>query len=112
MTRRGTTREVRPRHALPLVDEAALAAARHADRLLASALAGGHARWAAFLEPIPGRLRDDPPAELQAIARRARAAYGPKDSVRDVLPDELALPFRDAIDELLAVLARAEAELA
>lgn len=111
MTRR-TTAESRPRHELPLVDEAALAAARHADRLLAAAQAGGHARWATFMEPIPGRLRDDPPAELRAVARRARAAFGPKDSIRDVLPDELALPFRDSIDRVLAVLARAEADRA
>jgi len=109
VTRR-TTGESRPRHELPVIDEAALAAARHADRLLAAAQAGGHARWAAFLEPIPGRLRDDPPAELRAVARRARAAFGPKDSICDVLPDELALPLRDALDRLLVVLARAEAD--
>ena len=111
MTRR-IAAESRPRHELPLVDEAALAAARRGDQLLAAAQAGGHARWVAFMEPILGRLRDDPPAELGAVARRARAAFGPKDSIRDVLPDELALPFRDAIDRLLAVLARAEAERA
>jgi hypothetical protein len=43
------------------------------------------------------------------VARRARAAYGPKDSVADVVPTELALAFRDAIDDLARVLARHEA---
>ena len=100
----------RPRHELPALDEAALAAARAADRLLAAAVGGGLDRWAAVLASIPGRLRDDPPAALPATARRARAIYGPKDSIRDVLPDELTLPFREALDRLLRELARLEAE--
>lgn len=100
----------RPRHELPAIDEAALVAARAADRLLAAAADGGLDRWATVLGPIPGRLRDDPPAALAATARRARAIYGPKDSIRDVLPDELTLPFRDALDRLLRELARLEAE--
>jgi hypothetical protein len=37
---------------------------------------------------------------------RARAAYGPKDSVRDVLPADVTEPFLDALDRLLRVLAR------
>jgi hypothetical protein len=103
------------RHELPAIDEAALAAARHADRLVdaarAAAAAGapGATRWAAFLEPLPERLRDAPPAELRSVARRARAAYGPKDSVVDVLPADLAIAFRDAIDDLARILARHEA---
>ena len=88
----------------------ALAAARGADRLLAAARAGGHERWAQVLAALPGRLRDDPPATLVVTARRARAIYGPKDSIRDVLPDELTLPFRDALDRLIALLASLEAE--
>ena len=103
------------RHELPAIDEAALAAARHADRLVdaarAAAAAGapGAARWAVFLEPLPERLRDAPPAELRSVARRARAAYGLKDSIADVLPADLTIAFRDAIDDLARVLTRHEA---
>ena len=103
------------RHELPAIDEAALAAARHADRLVDAARAAvaagapGAARWAAFLEPLPERLRDAPPAELRSVARRARAAYGLKDSIADVLPADLAIAFRDAIDDLARVLTRHEA---
>jgi hypothetical protein len=43
------------------------------------------------------------------VARRARAAYGPKDSVADVVPADLAMAFRDAIDDLARILARHEA---
>ncbi|MHB8399237.1 MAG: hypothetical protein ACYDCI_09945 [Candidatus Limnocylindrales bacterium] len=93
------------RHEVPEIDAAALAAARWADRLLAATEAVGADRWRRFLAPIPDRLRDEPPAVLQATALRARAAYGPKDSIRDALPDELTLPFRDAIDVLLRTLA-------
>jgi hypothetical protein len=103
------------RHELPAIDEAALVAARHADRLVAAARAAesagspGAARWAAFLEPLPDRLRDAPPGELRSVARRARAAYGPKDSIAEVLPADLAITFRDAIDDLARVLTRHEA---
>ena len=103
------------RHELPAIDEAALVAARHADRLVAAARAAesagapGAARWAAFLEPLPDRLRDAPPGELRSVARRARAAYGPKDSIAEVLPADLAIAFRDAIDDLARVLIRHEA---
>jgi hypothetical protein len=103
------------RHELPAIDEAALVAARHADALLATARAvaatgaPGAQRWAAFLEPLPERLRDALPAELRSVARRARAAYGPKDSILDVLPVDLAIGFRDAIDDLARVLARHDA---
>ena len=86
-----------------------MAAARAADRLLEAATDAGLERWTAVLAPIPGRLRDDPPADLEATARRARAIYGPKDSIRDALPNELTLPFRDALDRLLRELARLEA---
>jgi len=103
------------RHELPAIDEAALVAARHADRLVAAARAAasagspGAARWAAFLEPLPDRLRDAPPGELRSVARRARAAYGPKDSIAEVLPADLAIAFRDAIDDLTRALIRHEA---
>ncbi len=96
------------RHDLPAIDAAALAAARLADRLLEAARDRGLARWAVFLEPLPDLLRDAEPAALRPAALRARAAYGPKDSIRDVLPLELTGPFRDALDRLLKELARHE----
>ena len=100
----------RPRHELPALDEAALAAARAADLLLEAASAAGIERWRAVIAPLPAHLRDDPPSALAVTARRARAIFGPKDSIRDALPDELTLPFRDALDRLLRELARLEAE--
>jgi hypothetical protein len=45
------------RHELPVIDDLALTAARHADRMLAEARERGDARWEKFLEPIPDRLR-------------------------------------------------------
>jgi hypothetical protein len=101
-------RTYQPRHELPAVDEAALIAARQADLLLAAASDAGIARWAEFLAPLPERLRDDEPRALRMTALRARAAYGPKDSVRDALPSELTEPFLESIDRLLRVLARRE----
>ncbi len=97
------------RHANPVIDDLGLAAARHADRLLAEAHARDQQRWATYLEPLPDRLRDDGLPGLRAAAMRARAAYGPKDSVRDVLPPELTEPFLDAIDRLLREINRARA---
>ena len=94
------------RHERPAIDEAALVAARHADRLLDEARARGLIRWIAYLEPLPDRLRDDHLAELRATALRGRAAYGVKDSVRDVLPPELTEPFLVAVDRLLRELNR------
>ena len=41
---------------------------------------------------------------------RARAAYGPKDSIRDALPADVTEPFLDAIDRLLKVLAKREVQ--
>ena len=64
------------------------------------------ARWVAFLEPMPDRLRDEEPAALRATAMRGRAAYGVKDSVRDVLPESVTEPFLDAIDRLLREIDR------
>ena len=94
------------RHERPAIDEAALIAARHADRLLAEARDRGLVRWVAFLEPLPDRLRDDEPAALRATAVRCRAAYGVKDSVRDALPPELTEPFLESVDRLLRELNR------
>ena len=85
----------------------ALVAARHGDRLLAAARERGVERWSAFLDPLPDRLRDDELPALRSTALRARAAYGPKDSVRDALPAELTEPFLEAIDRLIRELNRA-----
>jgi hypothetical protein len=109
MTEGGTRRsrtELSARHERPVIDEAALLAARHADRLLGEARDRGLVRWVAYLAPLPDRLRDDHLAELRATALRGRAAYGVKDSVRDVLPPELTEPFLVSIDRLLRELNR------
>lgn len=97
------------RHELPEIDEAALAAARCADRLLVAARDLGSGRWEVFLAPLPERLRDAPPSELRAVARKGRAAFGAKDSIADVLPWDDAIAFRDALDRLLKLLARRDA---
>jgi len=94
------------RHERPAIDEAALAAAREADRVLAAARAGGHSRWATYLALTPDRLRDAPISELRSTALAARAAYGPKDSIRDVLAPDVTEPFRAALDRLLKALVR------
>lgn len=98
------------RHEQPVIDEAALIAARHGDRLLAAARERGHDRWATYLAPLPDRLRDEPLPGLRAVALRARAAFGPKDSIRDALPAELTEPFLAAVDRLLKEIARRAAE--
>ncbi len=105
----GRVRRGPARHERPAIDDAALAAARHADRLLAAARDRGLARWEAYLAPLPDRLRDEEIDALRSTALRSRAAYGPKDSVRDVLPPELTEPFLDAIDRLVRELNRREA---
>jgi hypothetical protein len=89
-----------------VIDEAALAAARTADKMLVSARGRGSDRWAGFLADIPDRLRDAPLAELRAVAMRARSAYGPRDSIRDAIPAELTEPFMTDLDRLLKALAR------
>jgi hypothetical protein len=96
----------RPRHELPAIDDLGLAAARHADRLLAEADRRGVERWAGFLAPLPDRLRDEELPALRATAVRARAAYGAKDSIRDALPADLTEPFLDALDRLIREINR------
>ena len=66
----------------------------------------GVTRWSTFLAPFPERLRDEEPEALRKTALAARAAYGPRDSVRDAFADDLTLPFLAALDRLLKVLAR------
>ena len=97
------------RHEYPAIDDLAMVAARHGDRLLAAARERGDARWVAFLEPLPDRLRDEDLPGLRAAAVRARAAYGPKDSVRDSLPEGVTEPFLEALDRLLREIARQRA---
>jgi hypothetical protein len=94
------------RHELPDIDAAGLAAARAADIALREARAIGADRWVRYLEPLPDRLRDESLRELRSTARRARAAYGPKDSIRDMLPEEATEPLILAIDRLLKAIAR------
>jgi len=94
------------RHERPIIDEAALEAARHCDRLLAAARVAGSQRWIAYLEPLPDRLRDDEPSALRATTTRCRAAYGVKDSIRDTLPESVTEPFLDSVDRLIRELNR------
>jgi hypothetical protein len=104
--RRPPARAGGARHELPSIDEAGLDAGRRADRVIAAARVAGADRWVAYFEPLADRLRDDEPRALRQAALRARAAYGPKDSVRDLLPDEVTLPLLESIDRLLKVLNR------
>ena len=112
------------RHELPDIDAAGLAAARAVDLLLAEARrqvdalppgpstgprASAAERWAGYFQRLPDQLRDEPLPGLRAAARRVRAAYGPKDSVRDVFAPELTEPLLDATDRLLRAIARHEA---
>jgi len=76
--------------------------------MVAAAREVGHARWLAYLEPLPDQLRDGEIGDLRKVGLRARAAYGPKDSVRDALPPGVTEPFLVAIDKLLKELARRE----
>jgi hypothetical protein len=94
------------------VDSAALEAARLADRALEVARELGSERWERYLKPLPDRLRDDQLPQLRAVARLARSAYGPKDSIRDALPADVTEPLLVAIDRLLKVIARYEAQRA
>jgi hypothetical protein len=96
------------RHEKPAIDEAALVAARAGDGMLREARDRGADRWLAYLEPLPDSLRDAELGDLRRVALRARAMYGPKDSVRDALPETVTEPFLDAIDRLLKEIARRE----
>lgn len=98
-----------PRHLVPDIDATALEAARAADRAVAAARDLGAERWYRYLAPIPDRLRDDPIPSLRAVARLTRAAYGPKDSIRDVLSEDVTEPLLHAVDRLLKAIARFEA---
>jgi hypothetical protein len=105
----GTRARGLARHELGAIDDLALVAARDADRILTAAREREADRWATFLEPLPDRLRDEGLPGLRATAMRARAAYGPKDSVRDALPPDVTEPFLESIDRLLREINRAMA---
>ncbi len=94
------------RHERPEIDAAALEAARAVDRTIVACRAIGAGRWERYLEPIPDGLRDAPIGELRAVALRTRAAIGPKDSILEILEPEVTGPLRDAVDQLLRLLAR------
>jgi len=98
------------RHEIPEIDQAALEAARAADRVLAAARDTGSERWIRFLAPVPDRLRDEPLRGLRAAARQARAAFGPKDSIRDALPEDVTEQFLGSVDRLLKAIARFDAQ--
>jgi hypothetical protein len=86
-----------------------MVAARAADRLLDAARERGDARWVAYLEPLPDRLRDAELADLRKAAMQVRAAFGPKDSVRDAYAATLTEPLLEAVDRLLKALNRRDA---
>lgn len=98
------------RHELGEIDGAALAAGAAAERALRAARELGLDRWVRFLARLPDRLRDGSLRDVRAAARQARAAYGPKDSIRDSLPQEITEPLLIATDRLLKALARWDAQ--
>lgn len=102
----GVQRPRPARHEVPAIDELALAAARAGDLVLAAAEERGSARWSRELGRVPDALRDGDLGDVRRAAIRARAAYGPKDSVRDALPPDATEPFLAAIDRLIRELAR------
>ena len=94
------------RHELPAIDEWALAAARAVDPMVAAARDRAATRWLSVLAPLPDLLRDGDLGEIRRAAIRARAAFGPKDSVRDALPPDVTEPCLVAIDQLIRALNR------
>jgi len=104
-------REAEPaRHERPAIDEAALKAARAADKLLDAALDRGLQRWINIFATVPDQLRDAGLKELRPVCLRARAAYGAKDSIRDYLHPDVTEPFLVELDRLIRLLARDAAE--
>ena len=98
-----------PRHELGEIDAAAPVAARAADDALAIAREMESERWVRYLERLPERLRDEPLQDVRAAARVARAAFGPKDSIRDALPELVTEPLLKAVDRLQKAIARFDA---
>jgi len=85
------------------------ASSRASSGLCANVLSAWFSRWVTFLEPLPDRLRDGDLRDTRSAALRVRAAFGPKDSIRDSLPEAVTEPVIGAIDRLLKVIARHEA---
>ena len=97
------------RFELPEIDAAAFEAARWTEQALSIVREAQLERWIGLLAPLPDRLRDAEPAELMRTATQARSLFGVKDSLGEVLPDDVSLALRDAIDRLRRELARYEA---
>ena len=95
-----------PRWQDPQLDEAALDVARRVRVAVAVLRGRGNARWVAFLEPLVSAFEDGDRTDLQAAGRRARAAFGARDSLLDAAPDADTLGLRDAVDRLLFLLER------
>ena len=93
-----------PRWQDPALDEAALAAAHGIREAIGALRARGATRWVHWLEPLEPVLEDGDRADVLVAARRARAAFGAKDSVLDDWPDDAALRLRDVVDALLRAL--------
>ncbi len=98
-----------PRWQDPPLDEAALAVARDIRHALVE-LRTVAPRWATWFDALLPALEDGDRAALEAAAKRARAAYGARDSVLDVWSTPEALQLRDQIDRLQRLLARRSAE--
>ena len=95
----------RPRWEDAALDDAALAVARRTRTVLVALEAAGDTRWRAWFEVLVPVFEDGDRSALEAAGRKARAAFGAKDSVRDVVDSPDLLVLRDAIDVLLRVLA-------
>ena len=85
----------------PALDEQALAVAAGLRGALGALREAEHDRWVAWFEALLPVFEDGDVAALRTAARRARAAFGAKDSVVDAWADaDAALRLRDAIDRL------------
>lgn len=93
----------------PALDEAALATARLTSQAVRALRALAAERWAAFFEPLVPVFEDGDRDDLHRAARRARAAFGARDSVLDAWPSDDALRLRDSVDALLTLLDRRRA---
>lgn len=98
-----------PRWEDPGLDEAALGVARLMRGAVGTLRSGGQERWASYLEPLVPVFEDGDTLDLLRAARRARAAYGARDSVLEAWPSPDAIRLRDGLDVLLVVLERRRA---
>ncbi len=98
-----------PRWQDPELDEAALAVARLAREVAGSLRSTGRDRWPLYLDPLVPPLEDGDRVDVQAAARRVRAAFGARDSLLDAEAGPRALDLRDAVDRLLLLLERRRA---